>query len=103
MAVTSSLNKIFTMLSSKFPNFEKDLLNEVTLQKVALSIIKMRLEQGLNQEQCAEKNGIIRTLLNRIESGHHNPTILSLVEVARQNGYEIEIKMKRNKFKEMLI
>ena len=45
MAVTSSLNKVFTMLSSKYPNFEKDLLNEVTLQKVALSIIKMRLEQ----------------------------------------------------------
>ena len=98
MAVTSSLNKVFTMLSSKYPDFEKDLLNEVTLQKVALSIIKMRLEQGLNQEQCAEKNGIIRTLLNRIESGHHNPTILSLVEVARQNGYEIEVRVKKKKF-----
>ena len=98
MAVTSSLNKIFTMLSSKYPDFEKDLLNEVTLQKVALSIIKMRLEQGLNQEQSAEKNGIIRTLLNRIESGHHNPTILSLVEIARQNGYEVEIKMRQKKF-----
>jgi xre family toxin-antitoxin system, antitoxin component len=58
----------------------------------------MRLEQGLNQEQCAEKNGIIRTLLNRIESGHHNPTILSLVGLARQNGYEVEIKMKKKKF-----
>lgn len=98
MAVTSSLNKVFTMLSSKYPDFEKDLLNEVTLQKVALSIIKMRLEQGLNQEQSAEKNGIIRTLLNRIESGHHNPTILSLVELARQNGYEVEVKMKKKKF-----
>lgn len=86
------------MLSSKYPDFEKDLLNEVTLQKVALSIIKMRLEQGLNQEQCAEKNGIIRTLLNRIESGHHNPTVLSLVEIARQNGYEVEIKMRQKKF-----
>ena len=73
------------MLSSKYPDFEKDLLNEVTLQKVALSIIKMRLEQGLNQDQCAE-------------SGHHNPTILSLVELARQNGYEIEVKMKKFKF-----
>lgn len=98
MAVTSSLNKVFTMLSSKYPDFEKDLLNEVTLQKVALSIIKMRLEQGLNQEQVAEKNGIIRTLLNRIESGHHNPTILSLVDLARKNGYEVEIKMKKVKF-----
>lgn len=98
MAVTSSLNKIFTMLSSKYPNFEKDLLNEVTLQKVALSIIKMRLEQGMNQEQCAKKNGIIRTLLNRIESAHHNPTILSLTELARQNGYELEIKMRKKKF-----
>ena len=86
------------MLSSKYPDFEKDLLNEVTLQKVALSIIKMRLEQGLNQEQCAEKNGIIRTLLNRIESGHHNPTILSLVDLARQNGYEVGIEMKKKKF-----
>lgn len=98
MAVTSSLNKIFTMLSSKYPDFEKDLLNEVTLQKVALSIIKMRLEQGLNQEQCAEKNEIIRTLLNRMESGHHNPTILSLVDLARKNGYEVNVKMRRKKF-----
>lgn len=98
MVVTSSLNKMFTMLSSKYPDFEKDLLNEVTLQKVALSIIKMRLEQGLNQEQCAEKNGIIRTLINRIESGRHNPTVLSLVEVARQNGFEVEVKMKKKKF-----
>lgn len=86
------------MLSSKYPDFEKDLLNEVTLQKVALSIIKIRLEQGLTQEQCAEKNGIIRTLLNRMESGHHNPTILSLVELARQNGFEVEIKMRQKKF-----
>ena len=68
------------MLSSKYPNFEKDLLNEVTLQKVALSIIK------------------IRTVLNRAESGHHNPTVLSLVDLARQNGYEVEIEMKRKKF-----
>ena len=98
MAVTSSLNKVFTMLSSKYPDFEKDLLNEVTLQKVALSIIKMRLEQGLNQEQCAEKNGITRTLLNRMESGRHNPTVLSLVEVARQNGYEVRIKLTEKKF-----
>lgn len=98
MAVTSSLNKIFTMLSSKYPDFEEDLLNEVTLQKVALSIIKMRLEQGLNQEQCAEKNGIIRTLLNRMESGHHNPTILSLVDIARQNGYEVVITLRKKKF-----
>ena len=98
MAVTSSLNKIFTMLSSKYPNFEKDLLNEVTLQKVALSIIKMRREQGLNQDQWAEKNGVVRTVLNRAESGHHNPTVLSLVDLARQNGYEVEIEMKRKKF-----
>ena len=86
------------MLSSKYPNFEEDLLNEVTLQKVALSIIKMRLEQGLNQEQSADKNGIIRTLLNRMESGRHNPTILSLVDIARGNGYELEVKMKKKKF-----
>ena len=96
--MTSSLNKVFTMLSSKYPDFEKDLLNEVTLQKVALSIIKMRLEQGLNQEQSAEKNGIIRTLLNRMESGRHNPTVLSLVEVARQNGYEVRIQLTEKKF-----
>ena len=98
MVVTSSLNKVFMMLSSKYSDFEKDLLNEVTLQKVALSIIKVRLEQGLNQEQCAEKNGIVRTVLNRFESGHHNPTILSLVDLARQNGYEVEVKMKKKKF-----
>ena len=39
MAVTSYLTREFMKLSSIYPNFEEDLLREVSLQKVALRTI----------------------------------------------------------------
>ena len=80
--------------SSIYPNFEEDLLREVSLLKVALRTIQLRVNHQLTQEELDVK----RAYLARLEAGHHNPTIMTLVELARQNGYEIEIKLKEKTF-----
>lgn len=41
--------------SSIYPNFEEDLLREVSLLKVALRTIQLRVNHQLTQEEFAEK------------------------------------------------
>ena len=84
--------------SSIYPNFEEDLLREVSLLKVALRTIQLRVNHQLTQEEFAEKLDVKRAFLSRLEEVHHNPTIITLVELALQNGYEIEIKLKEKTF-----
>lgn len=98
MVVTSYLTKKFMKFSSIYPNFEEDLLREVSLLKVALRTIQLRVNHQLTQEEFAEKLDVKRAYLARLEAGHHNPTIMTLVELARQNGYEIELKLKDKTF-----
>lgn len=91
------LTKRLNALKSRCPEFKQDLLEEYYLQKVSLRVIKLRLELGLSQKEIASALGMLESQYCRLEKGQHNPTVLSLVELADIFGYEIEIKIKQNK------
>lgn len=95
--MTSFLNKQFKKYALKYPNFEEDLLKEITLQKTSLKMIKLRLQKKFTVEEFSSYLKLPRPLISRLESGRHNPTILTLMEVARRSGYEVELKFKRYK------
>lgn len=91
------LTKRLNTLKSRCPEFKQDLLEEYHLQKVSLRVIKLRLELGLTQKEMAAELGMLESQYCRMEKGQHNPTVLSLVELADIFGYEIEIKIKQYK------
>ena len=68
MAVTSYLTREFMKLSSIYPSFEEDLLREVSLQKVALRTIRLRVNHQLTQEEFATKLDVKRAYLARLEA-----------------------------------
>ena len=84
-------------MKSRCPEFKQDLLEEYHLQKVSLRIIKMRLDLGLSQKEIAADLGMLESQYCRMEKGQHNPTVLSLIELADIFGYDFEIKMKKKK------
>ena len=90
------LTKRLDALKSRCAEFKKDLLEEYHLQKVSLRVIKLRLELGLTQKEMAAELGMLESQYCRMEKGQHNPTVLSLIELADIFGYEIEIKIKQN-------
>jgi transcriptional regulator with XRE-family HTH domain len=49
---------------------------------LALRIKELRALQGLTQEEAADRIGIFRTYMSRIESGQANPTLTMLYEIA---------------------
>lgn len=91
------LTKRLNALKSRCPEFKQNLLEEYHLQMVSLKIIKMRLELGLSQKEIAAELGMLESQYCRMEKGQHNPTFLSLIELADLLGYDFEIKIKKKK------
>lgn len=74
----------FSLLIEQEKNRVKD---ETILQYIAL-----RKEKGLSQEKVANKSGIARTNLIRIESRRNMPTIEVLTKLAMALDMELEIR-----------
>lgn len=55
----------------------------------------MRLELGLSQKEMAAALGMLESQYCRMEKGQHNPTVLSMVEIADAFGYDLEIKLSK--------
>ena len=91
------LTKRLNALKSRYPEFKQDLLEEYHLQKVSLRVIKLRLELGLSQKEMADALGMIESQYCRLEKGKHNPTVLSLIEIADSFGFNLDIKLKKRK------
>lgn len=52
-------------------------------RKVAMRLIDLRIEQGLSQDALAEKAGIDRKTVNRIENDHFSPNLNTLIRLCR--------------------
>ena len=91
------LTKRLNALKSRCPEFKQDLLEDYYLQKVSLKIIKMRLDLGLSQKEMAAALGMLESQYCRLEKGKHNPTVLSLIEIADSFGFDLDIKLKKRK------
>ena len=94
MAVSSIREETFTTLASRYPNFKEDLAKELARHRASLRIIKLRMESNTTREKYAKKVGFNRTALARLERGKGTPNLSTLIELAHQNGYEVDIQLK---------
>jgi len=53
---------------------------------VGQNVLRLRIRQGLTQEELAEKSGFGQQYLSDLERGKRNPTIVSLYELAQALG-----------------
>lgn len=52
-------------------------------------IKELRAHQELTQEELAERSGLFRTYMSRIESGRANPTLTMLHQIAQAFGLDV--------------
>ena len=57
----------------------------------------MRLDLGLSQKEMAASLGMLESQYCRLEKGQHNPTVLSMIEIADLFEYDFDIKIKKKK------
>ena len=61
--------------------------------QILTSYINLRKERGITQQEIADRTGIKRTNVARIESGRNAPTIEVLVKLATALDMELEIRL----------
>lgn len=61
--------------------------------QILTSYINLRKERGITQQEIADRTGIKRTNVARIESGRNAPTIEVLVKLAAALDTELEIRL----------
>lgn len=61
--------------------------------QILTSYINLRKERGITQQEIANRTGIKRTNVARIESGRNAPTIEVLVKLAAALDMELEIRL----------
>ena len=59
--------------------------------KLASSLIQARIDNKLTQQQLAEKAGVSRVVVARLESGTTNPTLGTVNRVAGILGKELKL------------
>ena len=61
--------------------------------QILTSYMNLRKERGITQQEIADRTGIKRTNVTRIESGRNAPTIEVLVKLAAALDMELEIRL----------
>lgn len=70
---------------------EYDKLN--TEFDIARQFIALRKKKGMSQREFAKVVGIKQPQLARLESGKEIPRIQTLIKIAKQVGYNIEVRL----------
>ncbi len=60
------------------------------LEKVAKRLAQLRREQGMTQEQLADKSGLDRVAIANIETGIRRPTVTTVYRLAKGMGVKVE-------------
>jgi len=60
--------------------------------EIIRSLVKIRQEQNITQEQLAKRTGIKRSNISRLERGTGNPTLLTLKKLAEAMNKKLEVR-----------
>ncbi|AKX95755.1 transcriptional regulator [Moorella thermoacetica] len=73
------------------PQFQKAWEETELAYQVARAVIKLRLDYGLTQEELAQKTGVPQSVISRLESGRHLPSLRSLEKISKKLGLQIRL------------
>jgi DNA-binding XRE family transcriptional regulator len=62
--------------------------------EVISEFIAARTKEGLSQEALAERTGIARSNISRLESGNYNPSLQFMMRVAQGLGKQLHIELR---------
>lgn len=71
--------------------FAREWEEQSTERNVMRQIMEARMEEGLTQQELAERCGMKASSLCRLENGNGNPSLATLEKIARGLGRRLEI------------
>ncbi len=87
--------KYYDTLKSIYPDFENDFNEEYSKQRLAIELIKLRLNSGFTQDEYEALTGIKQSYLSLLENAATNPQLSTVIKIAEKNGYRCLITFKK--------
>lgn len=75
------------------PEFATVFEAEIESLNAAVAVSRAREDARLTQEQLAERSGVSRVTINRIERGKLNPSMKTLSRLARAMGKQVRVSI----------
>ena len=73
------------------PDFRAELERLRPFEEVAWKVIRLRMDQGITQEELAQRVGTTKSAISRVESGQHVPSVTTLRKIAAAFGGSLVI------------
>lgn len=70
-------------------NTGNDMRNETFIKKLGEKIVQLRKEKGISQLELANRLDTHNNQIRRIEVGEGNPTINTLLDIAKELGVSV--------------
>lgn len=77
----------------KDPAFRKAWEETDLSYQVARALIRIRLDLNLTQEELAKRAGVPQSVIARLESGRHLPSLRSLDKIAKKLGLQVRLDL----------
>lgn len=90
MYVSVYITDIADVPTARAPKVTKNRIDTDPKRQLGLRIKELRGKLALTQEELADRSGLFRTYMSRIESGHANPTLTMLHQIAQ--AFQLDVR-----------
>jgi transcriptional regulator with XRE-family HTH domain len=77
----------------KDPAFRQTWEESELSYQIARALIKLRLDLNLTQQELARRAGVPQSVIARLESGKHLPSLRSLEKIAKKLGLQVKLDL----------
>lgn len=89
--------EFFGSLRSEDPELQREYERLGPRFQVIDAIVKARKQGGLSQRELAERIGVTKTIVSRLESGDYSPRLETVYDLARALGYRLDVKLVKER------
>lgn len=84
--IGTSVEEASRRRASRSSRYRRQLEHLEPFERLARSLIRLRMDLDLTQQQLADKTGTTASAIARLESGRHRPNVETLKKIANAYG-----------------
>jgi len=91
MGKKSALDDFFAEEEARDPTFREGYERISAMVRFGIALAMMRERRGMTQQEVADASGIGRSVIARLESGDHAPTLVTQAKLAHALNARLEV------------
>ena len=91
--------EMFEELRAGDPELQREYERLEPRFRLVEAMVRARKARNLSQRELAERVGVTKTVISRLESGEHSPRLETAYDIAEALGYRLDVKLVRERKK----